>query len=1746
MGIGTGTWGLLEKTVPYLIYQEASNVRPMLTIHYNQALIDVKSLILIWTDFKLFFHGFSFPSRVPFTNYTKAIASCNSSEAESFWRGYLDGYHGLSLVGTLAAESKVVESRVQGDVELLAQVEEFAQKFQVDVKVVLLAGWAATLSRHLETDDVAFYTNLRVYSFDKTEYIVGPMGVTAPLRVRLPEGQSTLEMLQGLEAERTTTSKYSFIGGTAIDAQSQSKDRLQSAFTVLELEIPVRPVQGFHVPMHVACVQPSSHEDASWPQLVSALRTATRSNLPWYMTPAYWLQFDTLPLNSNGKTDILQLRRQIETMAQSEMIRSLVDPSADRPLLKPEQTLQIIWADVLRLPTDLVPATHSFQALGDDSLKALRVISELLARDYVLELGNLLRRRSSYTVLRQAGTKSHRCCSACSVTTPLFLSTRRSINTTQYKDAYPATLFQEGVISAHLQAGGYVYHRVFRITGYSVPRLQAAFQAVVRSNPIYRTSFIASGSWFLQGVNRDFQLPWEVVNGVSVDEYISRPDVQGVDVDIAGPLVRAAVLNGDILVNTMHHALFDYWSSRFIFRDAAAAYHGRAVVARRPFSIFVRHLGQSVDKSTAAEFWREYLQGAAVTRLTAEAAPFHVGTRTLKGEVDLRAFTVSAGVMPGALMYAAWAIILWKYTGNADVTFGITLSGRDAPIQGVQELNGPTMTTVPIRVRLDTGMALGMVVEMVQHELWRVARFSQVGLGQALRASAQDAGLLDSMVNFLVEEEEMQSGSFELRMPGYLQDIRTAFILDKVVLLLETIASSSGTALGDVDIVPASETSYLEQMSTKAATDARFLHDAFEATAAASGDRVAVEFEKALTVTYRALNARANQLAGYLVSKGVGLDTLVPLCLPKFVEMIACILAILKAGGGFVPLDPDNSPERNKFIVADVGARMVLTDENLRGIFDVAIGDIFCTLGCGAVLCMAPMESLLADLTGVINAMQVTRLFLTPTVAKLIHPADVPGLQGIYLAGEPVTPDLVEMWTPHCAVMNCYGLTEASILAAAGVLERGDNAKVIGRPFRNCTAMILEPGCLRLAPYGAVGELCLCGAQLARGYLNRPEATEEAFVMRGAERVYRTGDLARWLPETRIECFGRRDSQVKINGHRIESAILKTGSVQQVAVAVVEVQGQAQLVAFCVTEAGSSHGILPMDEHSETLTAVSISLTSLPPYMVPSIWIPTGTLPLIPSAKTDRKRLLGWIRDMSADALQEYSSAGAKAEFVEPVTTEEVLLQGLWASLFNKDPSDISSTSAFFAHGGDSISAINLVSKCKSQGYTLAVSDVLAFPLLQEMAGRMKPARTAHTQTQELSFAVPDHVIRTLSNAGIPAADIIIIYPAPPGVEDFLVRGAQPEQFWQCQTVRPLLEAIDFDHWVHVTAGLTARNEILRSMWLDVEGTWLQPVLDIEIINCRSEQDKQDQIVKIWNSPFEITNRKPFIRYRLHLPDGCRDSCSRSTTPSLSKNIPPRETVPFRAYVSYMQSTDRETSLTFWKDLLHNHQAPFPNTPNPMASALTIQTTTRKVDSFAATSGVTVPIVFQTAFSLLLSLLSGKTDIVYENLITGRNVDMLDAQNIAGTCACFLPFRGAFSSETTIRELLKSTQALFWQITEHGNVSMNAICTALGKRRVDVAARALFLFQPFDQPVSTADVVERNMRWMVMALSKVRMPIDYALHLEVARTATGYSLKFKYDPRVYGDGIEGVTGAFLEILRRMMAQSRIRVGVLLG
>jgi amino acid adenylation domain-containing protein len=202
-------------------------------------------------------------------------------------------------------------------------------------------------------------------------------------------------------------------------------------------------------------------------------------------------------------------------------------------------------------------------------------------------------------------------------------------------------------------------------------------------------------------------------------------------------------------------------------------------------------------------------------------------------------------------------------------------------------------------------------------------------------------------------------------------------------------------------------------------------------------------------------------------------------------------------------------------------------------------------------------------------------------------------------------------------VYNMYGPTETTVWSAISDLT-GAGKIDIGEPIANTQVYFVDEN-NTLLPAGCEGELCIAGDGLARGYLNRPELTKDKFIpnpINEGSRMYKTGDIGRWLPEGRLECFGRIDNQVKIRGHRIEleeieTHLLKYGPLREAAVSVKESKdGVKFLCAYIVHEKKVN-----LNELKDYLSE------KLPGYMIPSFFIDVEKLPMTPNGKINRKAL---------------------------------------------------------------------------------------------------------------------------------------------------------------------------------------------------------------------------------------------------------------------------------------------------------------------------------------------------------------------------------------------------------------------------------------------------------------------------------------------------------------------------------------------
>lgn len=638
---------------------------------------------------------------------------------------------------------------------------------------------------------------------------------------------------------------------------------------------------------------------------------------------------------------------------------------------------------------------------------------------------------------------------------------------------------------------------------------------------------------------------------------------------------------------------------------------------------------------------------------------------------------------------------------------------------------------------------------------------------------------------------DYQIGVFEKIMP-----IET--VIAHFEYLLGEVIDSSEKSISELEIIPEEEKQKIlyDFNSTKMEyPKEKTIHELFEEQVNKVPDHVAVVFENR-RLTYKELNARANQIAKVLRNKGVKPDSIVGIMVDRSIEIVVGILGVLKAGGAYLPMDPNYPTERINYMLEDSSIGIVLTQKHLkdrvsyqgeiidieddgiykgdkeeleninkssdlayiiytsgstgkpkgvmiehRGIaslktffqqnyhvdekdnmlqfasssFDASVWEIFMSLLTGATLYMVSRETInnLVDFEKFIDKNEITITLLPPTYLAGIEPERVTKLKQLFTGGSAITKELVDKWKEKLTYSNAYGPTESTIIATIWKYNEQElecSPVPVGRPISNTEIYIVDRK-NRLLPIGWAGELCIGGDGLARGYLNKPELTGEKFVAnpyRNGEKMYKTGDLARWLSDGNIEFLGRMDHQVKIRGFRIElgeieAELLKYPSVQEAVVIDREdQQGDKYLVAYYVTD-----DELTIGELREHL------VKELPEYMVPSYMIRLDRMPLTSNDKVDRRALPD----------PDYSMVSSEV-YIAPRDEKEAILVKVWQDVLKVERVGIRDN--FFNLGGDSIKAIQILSRLNAYKLKLEMKDLFNHPIIEELGDFVrKVTRTA-------------------------------------------------------------------------------------------------------------------------------------------------------------------------------------------------------------------------------------------------------------------------------------------------------------------------------------------------------------------------------------------------------------------------------------
>ena len=528
--------------------------------------------------------------------------------------------------------------------------------------------------------------------------------------------------------------------------------------------------------------------------------------------------------------------------------------------------------------------------------------------------------------------------------------------------------------------------------------------------------------------------------------------------------------------------------------------------------------------------------------------------------------------------------------------------------------------------------------------------------------------------------------------------------------------------------------------------------------------------------------------------------------------------------------------------------------------FDTSLLEIFGTLITGGCVCMpSDSERLHGGLVDTIRRLQVSQLVLTPTMAQLIQPEEVPAVQGLMLIGEPPTCQIIDMWTtakPTAQILNGYGPTEASVHASTNTALRFNDPHNIGHATA-CNLFLTVPGQIgKLAAVGTIGELVISGRTVAQGYLDKLDLTAKAFGinlpwMLEPMRYYRTGDLARYAADGSLIYLGRKDLQAKIHGQRIELQEIEwhVRNHRKILQCVVEVIMPDVLVAFVTMEnsqgPSSSRLLAPEALPKEIASDLRTYLTSvLPVHMVPGVYVPVGNMPKTVSGKIDRRAL----QESVEPVINSYRLVGSSSK--RPLTTAtQKRLAELWAEAMSIAANQIGADDTISALGGDSITIMRIIAGARKRGLGLTISKAYRQSTLETMADSIfstnQPTEDNRLPPSPFSLVDPegkdDMVAQAARKCKVSRDLVMDVYPCTPIQESLMIAGARSRGAYFDQEIFRLAQGVSVPRLVTSLQNVWARHQILRTrIFLDEQYRGFQAIVDEGLeVPLLQEQDLQ-------------------------------------------------------------------------------------------------------------------------------------------------------------------------------------------------------------------------------------------------------------------------------------------------------------------
>ncbi len=1163
-------------------------------------------------------------------------------------------------------------------------------------------------------------------------------------------------------------------------------------------------------------------------------------NLKTGLEVSYVVPILKMPKTTSGKLQRFALKEEFEkglyisVLSEIDvLLKAAMDQRVvDAPTNEFEEKLAAIWSEVLEISS--VGINDNFFELGGDSIKAAYIAFKAYK-----EMGIELPLSEFFNVPTIKAISEY----AASADRADYLE----IPEAEEREYYPFSSAQKRMfILNQLEGSGITYNisHTMKINGsIDIARLNKALKDIVERHESLRTSFRVVEGEPVQVIHKDLQVNVDYVKISDEEEhdaiarYIAPFDLE------KAPLFRLCIFENQskeqLLVFDAHHIAFDGTSVSLFMDELLRAYdgisRGTQGLQYKDYAVWQQKQLESEDLLKQESFWlNAFQEGIPVLDMHIDYQRPSVqsfdGDRlcfTLPEELTdkLRLLANRCGTSVYMLLLSAYYILLNKYTGQEDIVIGTPTIGRNHP--ELQDVLGMFVNTVALRNKLSVDMGFKYFLKAItkntlaafENQDYQLEQLvSKLGIKRDMRRNP----LFDTMFVFQnIKMSDAESRELKLNKHDYFNKISKFDVTlfaewqDKEISceieyctalykkesmasfsthylnILHSIVSNPDSRLSEIKVLSDNEEKYLLYDFNN--TDADFpvnmtMHQIFENQVILNPSAPAIEYEGS-KITYEELNARANQLARILVKNGMNKGDIGAIVAERSPEVVVGILAILKAGGAFLPVDPDYPAERISFMLKDSGAKLVLTQSGLmdklvvstkliildkpelyqgectdlalnidpedmiyviytsgstgkpkgamlkhRGAvnyihwaaksylkgealnmplytsisFDLTITSIFTPLITGNTVVIYKDDSRKLLIEKVMEENKVHVVKLTPAHLRIIKDKELTGcsVKRLIVGGEQLDASLAasvhKCFGGEVEIYNEYGPTETTV---GCMIYKYDNevdcraAVPIGKPADNMQIYLLDKG-LRAVPINAVGEIYIGGIGLASGYLNREDLTKERFISNPfieGGKLYKTGDLGKMLINGNIEFIGRIDHQVKIRGYRIElgeieSKLLMHPKIKEAVVAAkVDKYNNSFLCAYVVES----------EEMSKEELRAHLQ-KQLPDYMIPAYFVRLDYLPMTINGKLDLKALP-----------EPQPEVNKNADFKAPATDLEVKMAKIWEDVLGVQAIGVNDN--YFALGGDSIKAIQIVSRLGKDGLTLGIKDILTYQTISSV-----------------------------------------------------------------------------------------------------------------------------------------------------------------------------------------------------------------------------------------------------------------------------------------------------------------------------------------------------------------------------------------------------------------------------------------------